>query len=141
MPEVAEYDPWPLPDLEHSRAAGLLWVIPGEAGEPVAFLMGGQVDGCLHVEQLSVDPGSARRGLGRALLEHAAQRAAAGGLPALTLTTFTHVPWNAPYYARLGFRILDDAEVTPGLRAIRQREAEIGLDRWPRVSMRRDIAG
>ena len=55
MPEVAEYDPWPLPDLEHSRAAGLLWVIPGDAGEPVAFLMGGQVDGCLHVEQ----PGAA----------------------------------------------------------------------------------
>lgn len=61
--------------------------------------------------------------------------------PTLTLTTFEHVPWNAPYYARLGFRILDDAEVTPGLRAIRQREAEIGLDRWPRVCMRRDIAG
>jgi hypothetical protein len=36
---------------------------------------------------------------------------------------------------------VDDAEVTPGLRAIRQREAEIGLDRWPRVCMRRDIAG
>ena len=50
MPEVAEYDPWPLPDLQHSRAAGLLWVIPGDAGEPVAFLMGSQVDGCLHVE-------------------------------------------------------------------------------------------
>ena len=95
MPEIAEYDPWPLPDLEHSLAAGLLWVIRGEAGEPVAFLMGSQVDGCLHVEQLSVDPGSSRRGLGRTLLEHAAQRAAAGGLPALTLTTFTHVPWNA----------------------------------------------
>jgi GNAT superfamily N-acetyltransferase len=96
MPEVAEYDPWPLPDLEHSRAAGLLWVI---AGEPVAFLMGSQVDGCLHVEQLSVDMGSARRGLGRTLLEHAARRAAADGRPALTLTTFEHVPWNAPYYA------------------------------------------
>jgi GNAT superfamily N-acetyltransferase len=141
MPEVAEYDAWPLPDLEHSLAAGLLWVIPGDTGEPVAFLMGGHVDGCLHVEQLSVDMGSARRGLGRALLEHAARRAAADGLPALTLTTFTHVPWNAPYYARLGFRILDDAEVTPGLRAIRRREAEIGLDRWPRVCMRRDIPG
>ena len=141
MPEIAEYDPWPLPDLEHSLAAGLLWVIRGEAGEPVAFLMGSQVDGCLHVEQLSVDPGSARRGLGRALLEHAAQRAASDGMPALTLTTFEHVPWNAPYYARLGFRILADAEVTPGLRAIRRREAEIGLDRWPRVCMRRDIAG
>ena len=50
--------------------------------------MGSQVDGCLHVEQLSVDLGSARRGLGRTLLEHAARRAAADGLPALTLTTF-----------------------------------------------------
>jgi GNAT superfamily N-acetyltransferase len=143
MPEVAEYDPWPLPlpDLEHSRAAGLLWVIPGDAGGPVAFLMGSQVDDCLHVEQLSVDMGSARRGLGRTLLEHAARRAAADGRPALTLTTFEHVPWNAPYYARLGFRILDDAEVTPGLRAIRRREAEIGLDRWPRVCMRCDVQG
>lgn len=65
MPEVAEYDPWPLPDLEHSRAAGLLWVIPGAGGEPVAFLMGSQVDGCLHVEQLSVDMGSACRGTRR----------------------------------------------------------------------------
>jgi len=73
MPEVAEYDPWPLPDLEHSRAAGLLWVIPGDAGEPVAFLMGSQVDGCLHVEQLSVDMGSARRarGVERAVLRQA----------------------------------------------------------------------
>jgi hypothetical protein len=51
------------------------------------------------------------------------------------------VPWNAPYYARLGFRILDDTAVTPGLRAIRRREAEIGLDRWPRVCMRRDVPG
>jgi hypothetical protein len=49
------------------------------------------------------------------------------------------VPWNAPYYVRCGFRVLDDAEVTPGLRAIRRREAEMGLDRWPRVCMRRDI--
>ena len=141
MPEVAGYDPWPLPELEASRAAGLLWVVPGEAGGPVAFLMGSLVDGCLHVEQLSVDPGSARRGFGRKLLEHAAHRAAADGIPALTLTTFAHVPWNAPYYVRCGFRILDDAEVTPGLRAIRQREAAVGLDRWPRVCMRRDIPG
>jgi GNAT superfamily N-acetyltransferase len=141
MPEVADYDPWPLPELEHSRAAGLLWVVADEADEPVAFLMGSAVDGCLHVEQLSVHPGSARRGLGRALLEHAAGRAAADGTPALTLTTFAHVPWNAPYYARCGFRILEDAEVTPGLREIREREAAVGLDRWPRVCMRRDVPG
>ena len=55
----------------------------------------------------------------RALLPHAADHAAADGLPTLTLTTFAHVSWNVPYYARCGFRILDDGEITPGLRAIR----------------------
>jgi ribosomal protein S18 acetylase RimI-like enzyme len=107
--------------------------------EPVAYLMAGLVDGCLQIEQVTVHPGSARRGLGRALLDHAANRAAADGLPALTLTTFAQVPWNAPYYARCGFRVLDDAQITPGLRAIREREAAMGLDRWPRVCMRRDL--
>jgi len=140
MPEVAQYDPWPLGDLAARQQAGRLWVAAGEAGAPVAFLMASLVDGCLHVEQVSVDPGSARRGLGRALLDHAADQASATGLPALTLTTFADVPWNAPYYARCGFRVLDGAEITPGLRAIRHREAALGLDRWPRVCMRRDTS-
>jgi hypothetical protein len=57
----------------------------------------------------------------------------------LTLTTFAEVPWNAPYYLRCGFRRLGVRELTPGLRAIREREAAHGLDRWPRVCMRRDL--
>jgi hypothetical protein len=73
------------------------------------------------------------------MLEHAAGRAAAGGLPALTLTTFAEVPWNAPYYERCGFRRLAEAELTAGLREVRRREAELGLDRWPRVCMLRDL--
>jgi GNAT superfamily N-acetyltransferase len=97
------------------------------------------IDGCLHVEQVSVDPGCARRGLGRALLDYAAERAAAAGIPAMKLTTFADVPWNAPYYLRCGFRVLGDAEVTAGLRAIRQREASFGPDRWRRFCMRRDL--
>jgi GNAT superfamily N-acetyltransferase len=139
MPEVARYEPWPLPVMAARREVGRLWVVAGEAGGPVAYLMADVVDGCLHIEQVSVHPGSARRGLGRALLGHAARRAAAAGIPALTLTTFARVPWNAPYYIRCGFRILDDAEITAGLRAIRQREAALGLDRWPRVCMRREV--
>ncbi len=140
MPEIAEHHWWPLPVLADRHDAGRLWVAADQADEPVAFLMADLVDGCMHIEQVTVRPASARRGLGRRLLDHAASRAAADGLPALTLTTFAHVPWNAPYYARCGFRILDDAELTPGLRAIRQREAALGLDRWPRVCMHRDLA-
>ena len=138
MPEIAQYESWPLPILTASQEAGRLWVMADEADEPAGFLMARVVDGCLHIDQVSVDPGSARRGLGRALLEHAASQAAADGISALTLTTFARVPWNAPYYARCGFRVLD-AELTPGLRAIRHDEAGLGLDRWPRVCMRRDV--
>ncbi len=76
-------------------------------------------------------PRGARRGIGLALIDHAAP-----DVP-LTLTTFVDVPWNAPYYARCGFQVLAESEWTPGLRAIRRREAEHGLDRWPRVCMRR----
>ncbi|MZD06511.1 GNAT family N-acetyltransferase, partial [Streptomyces sp. SID5785] len=55
------------------------------------------------------------------------------------LTTFRDVEWNAPYYARLGFRVLAEDEVTPGLARIRAAEAAHGLDRWPRVCMRREL--
>jgi GNAT superfamily N-acetyltransferase len=137
-PEVAGLQ-WSPEALAACRKAGRLWVITGVDDRPAGFLITETVDGCLHVEQVSVDPASARRGLGRALLDHAAEQAAAAGIPAMTLTTFADVPWNAPYYLRCGFRVLDEADVTAGLRAIRRREAALGLDRWPRVCMRRDI--
>lgn len=139
MPEIA-YDELPaLDELIRYQRAGRIWVAVSETGQPVAYLIADVVDGNLHVEQVSVHPDSARRGVGRALLEHLAGRATAEGIPALTLTTFVQVPWNAPYYARCGFRDLDETELTPGLRAIRRRETARGLDRWPRVCMRRDL--
>lgn len=139
MPEIADDEPFSLDELTAYQQAGRAWVAIGQNGRLVAYLVAGLVDGNLHVDQVSVHPDSARRGVGRAMLEHAAGRAATGGLPALTLTTFTEVPWNAPYYERCGFRRLAEAEITPGLREIRRREAEHGLDRWPRACMRRDL--
>ncbi|MFD1829448.1 GNAT family N-acetyltransferase [Streptomyces desertarenae] len=139
MPEIADDDPLPLDELARYRRAGLAWVAADGAGVPVAYLIADRVDGNLHVEQVSVHPGSARRGIGRSLLDHLAGLAADEGVPALTLTTFAEVPWNAPYYARCGFRILDDDGLTPGLREIREREAAHGLERWPRVCMRRAV--
>ncbi|CAL9398222.1 GNAT family N-acetyltransferase [Streptomyces sp. enrichment culture] len=138
MPEVADDAPPALDTLERHRRAHRCWVAveDGREDRPVAYLIAEPVDGALHVEQVSVHPAAARRGVGGALLARAADRARADGLTALTLTTFAEVPWNAPYYARLGFRTLSEAELTPGLRRIRAEEAAHGLDRWPRVCMR-----
>lgn len=141
MPEIADDEPLPLEELLGYRRAGLAWVAAEGAGTgtPVGYLLADRVDGNLHVEQVSVHPDSAHRRIGRSLLEHLAERARAEGAPALTLTTFTDVPWNAPYYTRCGFRTLDGSGLGPGLRGIRDREAVHGLARWPRVCMRRDL--
>jgi GNAT superfamily N-acetyltransferase len=139
MPEIAGDAPLSVSELDRYRRAGLAWVALGLSDQPVAYLIADPVDGGLHVEQVSVHPSYARRGIGRSLLERAEAQAVASGSSALTLTTFEHVPWNAPYYCRCGFRILDECEWTPGLRAIREREAAHGLDRWPRVCMRKDL--
>lgn len=142
MAEIADDEPPALDVLERFQRAGRAWVACADADSdgdhPIGYLIGEPVDGALHIEQVSVHPDSARRGVGRTLLAYAADRARDEGLTGLTLTTFTDVPWNAPYYTRLGFRVLDDTELTPGLRRIRVHEGELGLDRWPRVCMRRD---
>lgn len=141
MSAIAEDEPLPIAELARYTLSGLAWVaVPASDAAPIGYLLAEPVDGQLHIEQVSVHPDGARRGVGRALIDHAGRRATADGRAALTLTTFTDVPWNAPYYARrCGFHPLADPELTPGLRDIRRRERELGLDRWPRVAMRRDL--
>jgi GNAT superfamily N-acetyltransferase len=139
MAEIAEDEPLTLGELARYHHTGLAWVMADDADAPVAYLIADRVDGHVHIEQVSVHPDSARRGVGRLLLEHVAAHASSAGAPGLTLTTFTQVPWNAPYYARCGFDFMDDRELTPGLREIRRRERAHGLDRWPRACMRRAL--
>ncbi len=142
MAAIADDDPPTMEDLEAYQAQGRAWVATDdEAGDDVAvaYLLVDVVDGAAHIEQVSVDPAHARQGLGRRLIETVAIWAAGQGLDAVTLTTFAEVPWNAPYYARLGFTVVPDAEVGPGLLAVRRHERELGLDAWPRVTMRRPL--
>jgi GNAT superfamily N-acetyltransferase len=137
MPEIADDDPPSLAELTRYQRAGTAWIATTDTGEVTAYLIAEPLDGNLHLEQLSVHRNHTRQGIGRELITHAAKAAAANGMPALTLTTFRDVPWNAPYYERCGFRILAEHEIALGLRTRRQQEADHGLDRWPRVCMSR----
>jgi GNAT superfamily N-acetyltransferase len=139
MPEIADDPPLPVAELARYRRAGTAWVTVDATDTPIAYLIAEVIDGNLYIEQVSVHPRQARHGVGRRLIDHCVTHARAHHLPALTLTTFAHVPWNAPYYARCGFRTLTAEELTPGLRTIRRKESEHGLDKWPRVCMRRDL--
>uniref|UniRef100_UPI002453D529 GNAT family N-acetyltransferase n=1 Tax=Nocardia abscessus TaxID=120957 RepID=UPI002453D529 len=77
--------------------------------------------------------------IGKRLIDRAARWAVTAGLPAMTLTTFTDVAWNGPYYQRLGFRYLSAEEETQGLVELRAAERAHGLDRWPRACMRAEL--
>lgn len=140
MAFVAQDEPLAAETLLEFVRGGRAWVWTDDTDDrPVAYLIAEVVDGNAHLEQVSVHPGHARRGIGAALTDRMVEWAKEHGFPAVTLTTYTEVPWNGPYYERLGFRYLADAEVTPGLLAIRAAEAAHGLDRWPRACMRRDL--
>jgi GNAT superfamily N-acetyltransferase len=121
------------------RDVDMAAIADDDRDRPVAYLVAEVVDGHAHVEQVSVRPSHARRGLGSALIETLAEWARERGLAALTLTTFSAVPWNAPYYERLRFHVLEEAEIGAGLREIRRAEAARGLDAWPRVAMIRSL--
>jgi len=138
MALVAEDEPLPARTLLKYVRAGRAWVYTVD-DRPVAYLIAEVVDGNAHLEQVSVHPDHARRGIGRALLDRMIEWARTRRLPAVTLTTYTEVPWNGPYYERLGFRYLAGSETTPGLRAIRETEAAHGLDSWPRACMLREL--
>ncbi|MFF4343276.1 hypothetical protein ACFY00_25515 [Kitasatospora sp. NPDC001540] len=60
-------------------------------------------------------------------------------MPTLTLSTFRSVPWNVPYYLRIGFREVPPAELTPALRQLPAEEAAFGLDPAGRVCLRRPV--
>jgi GNAT superfamily N-acetyltransferase len=114
---------------------GLLWV--ALAGSlPVGFaLVEMLADDLPHLEEIDVSPAHARRGLGTALVRAACDWAAVSGYATLTLTTFRAVPWNFPFYARLGFAEIPRELLRPELAAVVMEEAHRGLDPDARVVM------
>ena len=139
MEWVASHEPMSASLLTEFARSGRSWVVDGADGRPVGYVVVEIVDGCAHIEQLSVDLEHQSQGIGKALIEAAESWAVSCRLQALTLTTFAEVPWNRPLYEHLGFSVLAEDELSPGLRKIRDDEAKRGLDPATRVCMRKVI--
>jgi GNAT superfamily N-acetyltransferase len=105
---------------------------------PYGFAQLGEADGNAHLDEVAVLPGRMRQGVGTRLVEAACAWARSHGYRAMTLTTYADVPWNAPFYERLGFVPVQDYGVD--VRERRRAESAAGLDAvGPRVAMRRDL--
>ncbi|HYA69538.1 MAG TPA: GNAT family N-acetyltransferase, partial [Acidimicrobiales bacterium] len=107
--------------------------------DPVGYLLVARVDGAAHVDQVTVRSDHQGRGVGGALIAQAIAWARAQKVTAVTLTTFSDVPWNRPLYEHLGFRVLTDDEIGPELRAVQRDEANKGFGPVGRVAMRLDF--
>lgn len=123
--------------LRRAQREGHLWVALGD-DVPVGFAHVEIVErGAVHLEEIDVHPDHGRRGLGARLIRHVCHWAASKGYDAVTLTTFRDVPWNAPFYARLGFEVVPPEQVSASLREIVEDEVRRGLDPLRRVVMKR----
>ena len=136
---VADHEPALIEVLAGYAEGGRAWVAGDSDGAPLGYVLVDEIDRAAHIEQVSVAPDHQGRGLGRALIDRAAEWAASLDMDAVTLTTFGHIPWNRPLYEHLGFRVLADDEIGAGLRAVRDAEAAHGLDPAMRVVMRRQV--
>lgn len=139
MAAVAEDEPATAVELIRFVDARMAWVATDATDQAVGYLLVEEIDGCAHVEQVTVHPAYARRGIGAAMIDEAEDWAAKRELNGLTLTTFADVPWNAPYYSRLGFTLLPERSWGAALRRKVALEVEHGLHAWPRVVMQRPI--
>jgi predicted N-acetyltransferase YhbS len=91
----------------------------------------------LHLAGLAVHPDFGRRGIGAALVQRVLQIARDRALAGVILTTFDDLPWNGPFYRRLGFRVLAERDLSPFLAATLQRERAAGMQE--RVAMLAEI--
>lgn len=93
--------------------AGTTLVASEPAQIPIGFAAVGRKDGCAFLAQLSVRRHWMGRGIGTALLEATADLARALGDRELWLTTYDHLAWNRPFYARHGFTVMAEFDAGP----------------------------
>ncbi|AIX74056.1 MAG: GNAT family N-acetyltransferase [Mixta calida] len=114
---------------------GLLLAAFAPDSQPVGFIAGKFQDIWLHIAEMDVHPHWQRRGIGRLLMQTLLSSAQQRGLAGATLTTDNIAAFNARFYARLGFEIVEGPSCP--LHLIRQKaeEMERGFIPTRRVAM------
>jgi len=123
-------------ELRAGYDAQLLWIAAAKRS-PVGFILLNQRDDSLHIREINVLPEFAQRGIGRRLINKSFAIARQRNISTVTLTTFHHLPWNAPFYTKCGFLIVPDDKLTTSLKRNLATEISAGLSN--RVAMAAQI--
>lgn len=138
LPEHVFSETLPADTLLAAMQEGMLWVAVDADGAPVGYVLFTSSNGLLLLAQIDVHPLHGRKGIGTALIAHGIEQMQAFGFSEVYLTTFAHVQWNAPFYEKLGFELLNSTESPTAILSILRQEHECGL--LDRVAMRMKIS-
>ncbi len=133
-------------ELASAFRAGLLWVAhvsatsTGPGGEIVGFAYCETLGKDLLLGELDVVPEYGRRGIGASLVRQVCAAGRDRGYGAVILTTFRRVPWNAPFYARMGFVWLPRGAWSTEVGELVAQEEAAGLRAADRIVMRFALA-
>ncbi len=114
---------------------GTVWLAVGADDHVWGFLSAEVFEDTLHIWEISVHQEAQGQGIGRKLMAAAETYAVQEGMKAVSLTTFRDVPFNAPYYARLGYATMGEVELDRRLRSILADEVAAGLSADTRCAM------
>lgn len=113
-----------------------LWVTELET-KVVGFICLHYIDeeSTIHISEFAVDYAYQKQRIGFQLINFVIELAKKE-CKNITLTTFYNVPWNAPFYEKLGFAIMDSNQLNERLALLLTQEAEVGLPKEYRCAMR-----
>ena len=117
---------------------GLSWTAEDNTSKMVTgFILAELHQNDLYIVELSVRQSHQKRGIGSMLLQTVLDEAVRLKAQSITLTTFKHIPWNAPYYSRLGFDIILSENLPDYLQLKFENEIAGGFERDQRCAMRK----
>ena len=125
--------------LDDARSGGRIWIALDRNDQAIGFAMIEIMDGRAHLDEIDVHPDHARQGIGSALLRATIEWSRRERYGAMTLVTFRHLLWNAPFYEKFGFRELQKNAFGSELKERFHEEAATGLNMRHRIAMRLEL--
>jgi GNAT superfamily N-acetyltransferase len=129
---VAELPPSPPERLMR----GPCWVAISNSGKALGFALADRINGDALLETLAILPEFSRGGLGRALVNAVREWARSQSANGLLVSTYRDIPWDAPFYARLGFAEVPHRQWTRHMHHLQRQATAAGHDPARRLWMR-----
>lgn len=141
MDEIADMEPLSVSfynELEQQKPF-FIFVAENENLDLLGFCLVIFIDEQPHIKELSVSAEHTGKGIGTLLIQNVVKESKNRDYQAITLTTFTEVPFNAPFYQKLGFAMFTPEHDWPELHSTLQDEKAGVLKNYKRTAMIKNI--